>query len=126
MATRSEDLDALRAHYGATDTSADLERAELDTTTVDEPMVGITLRLPAATLNAARAIARERGIKVTALMREWVEAGMADAAADDAVVSVRELRHALASAQTVQQWAALRTGGAAAGEVGTQRVAQRR
>lgn len=89
MATRSDDLEALRAHDDATDTSAD-------------------------------------GIKVTALMREWVEAGMADAAADDAVVSVRELRHALASAQTVQQWAALRTGGAAASEVGTQRVAHLR
>jgi len=46
------DLDALREHYDTTDTTAELESAELDTSTVSEPMVGITIRLPASTLDA--------------------------------------------------------------------------
>ena len=90
------DLDALRKHYDNTDTSAELEKAELDTMTVSEPMVGITVRLPASTLDAARSIARKDGVKVTALLRQWIEQNVAEGADDEQMVPVAELKRLIA------------------------------
>jgi len=90
------DLDALREPYDTTDTSADLENATLDTSVVAEPMVGITIRISATTLDAARVIARREGIKVTALLREWVEQRVADGVDEEQVVSVADLRRLIA------------------------------
>ena len=90
------DLDALRQHYDNTDTSVELEKAELDATLVAEPMVGITVRLPASTLDAARAIARKDGVKVTALLRQWIEQNVAEGADDDQMVPVAELKRLIA------------------------------
>jgi len=90
------DLDALREHYDHTDTSAELEKAELDTTIVAEPMVGITIRLPASTLDAARTIARKDGVKVTALLRQWIEQNVAGGADDEQMVPVAELKRLIA------------------------------
>jgi len=90
------DLDALREHYDTADTSAELKEAELDTTTVAEPMVGITIRLPASTLDAARVIARRDGVKVTALLRQWIEQNVAEGADDDQMVPVAELKRLIA------------------------------
>ncbi|HEY8719317.1 hypothetical protein [Pengzhenrongella sp.] len=97
------DLDALRAHYDTTDTSADLEKATEDTSAVVEPMVGITIRMPAATLDAARGIARRDGVKVTALLREWVEQRVADGVDDERVVSVADLRRLIAKSTHLAQ-----------------------
>ncbi|MDO8107063.1 hypothetical protein Q6348_07610 [Isoptericola sp. b441] len=69
-----EEIDSLRAHYDTKDTSAAIEHAELDESVVDEPLVGITIQLPANTLDTARNLARSRGLSVTALLREWIEA----------------------------------------------------
>ncbi|MDQ2845448.1 MAG: BrnA antitoxin family protein [Actinomycetota bacterium] len=93
-----EQLAALRDFYDNNDQSAELETAELDTSMVEDPMVGITVRLPAFILNAARALAAERGVKVTALLREYVEQQLADQVADDRVVPVAELRRLIAHA----------------------------
>lgn len=90
------DLDALREHYDRTDTSVELEHAELDTTIVTEPMVGITIRLPASTLDAARGIARKDGVKVTALLRQWIEQNVAGGTDGDQMVSVAELKRLIA------------------------------
>jgi len=90
------DLDALREHYDSTDTSVELEKAELDTTIVGEPMVGITIRLPASTLDAARVIARKDGVKVTALLRRWIEQNVAEGADDEQMVPVAELKRLIA------------------------------
>lgn len=90
------DLDALREHYDSADTSAELENAELDTTIVGEPMVGITIRLPASTLDAARTIARKDGVKVTALLRQWIEQNVAEGADDEQMVPVAELKRLIA------------------------------
>ena len=90
------DLDALREHYDNTDTSAELGKAELDTTIVGEPMVGITIRLPASTLDAARVIARKDGVKVTALLRRWIEQNVAEGTDDEQMVSVAELKRLIA------------------------------
>jgi len=89
-------LDALREHYDHTDTSAELERAELDSTIVAEPMVGITVRLPASTLDAARSIARKDGVKVTALLRQWIEQDIAEGTDGDQMVPVAELKRLIA------------------------------
>lgn len=95
MAT--EDIAKLRTYYDTHDTTAELERAELDESVAAEPMVGITIRLPATTLDAARAVARERGIKVTALLRDWIEQNLGDdAIGDDRLVSVRDLKALIA------------------------------
>lgn len=90
------DLDALREHYDHADTSAELEKAKLDESVISEPMVGITIRLPATALDAARDVARERGIKVTALLREWIEQNLGGEADDDRLVSVRDLKSFIA------------------------------
>jgi len=89
-------LDALREHYDHTDTSAELEKAELDTTVTTEPMVGITIRLPVSTLDAARLIARKDGVKVTALLRQWIEQNVAEGADDNQMVPVAELKRLIA------------------------------
>ena len=93
-----DELAELRDFYDNTDQSAALDAAELDTTTTDDPMVGITVRLAASTLNAARAIAQQRGVKVTAMIRQWVEQDLADQVDDQRVVPVSELRRLIARA----------------------------
>ena len=53
-------------------------------------MVGITVRLTASTLNTARALAEQRGVQVTALIRQWVDqnpAEQTDVSHDDPVVA---------------------------------------
>lgn len=92
----TDDIDRLRAHYDSHDTSAELEAAELNESVVTNPMVGITIRLPSSTLDAARDVARARGIRVTALLREWIEQNLADVADDDRLVSVRDLKSFIA------------------------------
>lgn len=88
----------LQDYYDKTDQSDALDAAVLDPTSSDDPMVGITVRFAASTLNAARVIAAQRGIKVTALLREWVEQQLADEADDTRMVPVAELRRLIAHA----------------------------
>ena len=94
----TDELAAVRDLYDTTDQSAALDTAEPDSSTVEDSMVGITIRLPASTLNTARALAADRGVKVTALIREWVEQQLADNTDDQRVVSVAELRRLIAHA----------------------------
>ena len=93
----AKELAALRAHYDTADTSTELDRAVLDTTVTESAMVGITVRLPAAVLNTARAQADAQGVKVTALLRAWIEAATAEGVDDDRMVRVSELRKVLAA-----------------------------
>ncbi len=90
--------DDLREYYDTNDQSARLAAATWDTSTVDDPMVGITVRLPAATLNAARAIAASKNVRVTALLRQWIEASLAEDADDSRTITVGELRRLIARA----------------------------
>ena len=92
------ELTELRDYYDRHDQSAALQIAESDASSTDNPMVGITIRLPAAVLNAARIAADSRGIKVTALLREWIELSLAEQAEDRRVVPVAELRRLIAAA----------------------------
>jgi predicted DNA-binding protein len=72
------------------------ERAELPTPGDEQPMVSRSVRLPVATYERVRAAAEARGIGVTTLMRQWIEAGLADLD-DSATVSLADLRRALAT-----------------------------
>lgn len=92
----TDDRDTMREHYDNTDKSAELEKAELSTTTVGDPMVGITIRLPSSTLDAARSIARKDGVKVTALLRRWIAENVAEGADDEQVIPVAELKRLIA------------------------------
>jgi predicted DNA-binding protein len=72
------------------------EDAGLPVPDSDVPMVSRSLRLPLDLYQRVCAAANERGVGVTTLMRQFVEAGMADLD-DGAVVAVADLRRAMAS-----------------------------
>ncbi|MDR6912929.1 hypothetical protein J2W54_004942 [Rhodococcus fascians] len=66
-------LAALQRNLDTNDFSHLLADATLDTDIDDNPMVGITVRLPRNTLQKARQIADHNGTRVTTLIRHWVE-----------------------------------------------------
>ncbi|MCD2157899.1 BrnA antitoxin family protein [Rhodococcus cerastii] len=92
-------LAELRDYYDNTDTSALIEESTLDETVDPAPMVGITVRLPAAVLNKVREQAGERGIKTTALIREWIESCVADHTDDDSTVKFSDVKKLFAHAR---------------------------
>ncbi|GAB2920087.1 hypothetical protein GCM10027280_03960 [Micromonospora polyrhachis] len=69
---------------------------ELPTPDTDVPMVSRSVRLPLDTYERVRAAADARGIGVTTLMRQWIEAGLADLD-ESATVSLADVRRALAA-----------------------------
>ncbi len=77
-----EDLAREREYYESTDFADLIEEGQGEWT--DEPlvrpdaMVVASFRLPLYIVHAVAKAAARRGVKVTALMREWVEAGLAD------------------------------------------------
>jgi len=74
----------------------DTSPAQLPTPDTDVPMVSRSVRLPLETYERVRAAADACGIGVTTLMRQWIEAGLADLD-DSATVSLADVRRALAS-----------------------------
>ncbi|BCB82442.1 hypothetical protein GCM10022251_70350 [Phytohabitans flavus] len=70
--------------------------AELPTPDSDVPMVSRSVRLPVDTYERVREAAEARGIGVTTLMRQWIEAGLADLD-ESATVSLADVRRAIAS-----------------------------
>ncbi|GAB3145384.1 hypothetical protein GCM10027290_25180 [Micromonospora sonneratiae] len=70
--------------------------AELPTPDADVPMVSRSVRLPLDTYERVRTAAEARGIGVTTLMRQWIEAGLADLD-ESATVSLADVRRALAA-----------------------------
>ncbi|MFB9251515.1 CopG family antitoxin [Sphaerisporangium melleum] len=79
-------IDELAAYYDEHDTTAELEKAvPREAVPVDEVMIVTSLRLPKPVMDQVRERARARGVKPTALIREWVEAALAG---QDAVVPV--------------------------------------
>ncbi|HEY3259854.1 MAG TPA: hypothetical protein VGJ95_06220 [Pseudonocardiaceae bacterium] len=64
------ELEALAAYYDTHDTSSEMKHGEW----VDpRPMKTTSLRLPAVVVDALKDLARERGVRYTALVREIVE-----------------------------------------------------
>lgn len=89
-------LKALRDYYDNTDLSESIEQAVLDETVTENPMIGITVRFPKAALDRVRALADERGVKVTALIRDFVERAIAEEAAPNLVIPVAILQQLIA------------------------------
>ena len=104
----ARELEALAAYYDTHDTSSEMKHGEW----VDpRPMKTTSLRLPSAVVDALKALARERGVRYTALVREIVE---------DALTGVR-----LPDSQLVQINERLARIEAAVVEQSTQRTAPR-
>ncbi len=93
---KREDLEALAGHYDTTDTSAELGRASFEDRAAAEPMVTTSLRLPKPLMDELRAEADAAGIRVTALMRQWLEERLAARDAPNVTVSLAEVQKALA------------------------------
>lgn len=89
-------LERLAAHYDSTDTSAELAEATCappEAPAAGEPMTTFAVRLPAVVLDRVRRIADQRDSTTSAVIRQWIEAGIAFEAADDddRFVPVRDL-----------------------------------
>lgn len=95
--------EALKRFHSGDDRLGDLitegAPADLPTPETDEPMVSRSVRLPLDTYERVRAAAEDRGIGVTTLMRQWIEAGLADLD-DTTTVSLADVRRALAALAT--------------------------
>lgn len=68
-----QQIERLADYYDNTDLSENIEQAQWEEPEpVAEPMVTYALRLPKPIIDRLRGVARERGIKVSTLMREWL------------------------------------------------------
>ena len=92
--------DAIKHFHDGGDTIADLlgdkPAAELPTPDSSVPMVSRSVRLPLDTYDRVREAAEARGLGVTTLMRQWIEAGLADLD-DSTTVSLADVRRAIAA-----------------------------
>lgn len=88
-----KELDDIRQHYDTTDTSQVLENATLELPEAPaEPMVTYALRLPQQVLTRLREVADQRGVRVSVLMRSWLEERLGRAASGrDEVIAVDDL-----------------------------------
>lgn len=91
--TMADKTDELREFYDNSDTSDLLRDAVLEQPeSVAEPMVTYALRLPKPVLDELRAAAETRNIRVSALMRVWLEERLGrESGGQDKVVSVDDL-----------------------------------
>ncbi|MFJ8476301.1 hypothetical protein [Kitasatospora sp. NPDC094011] len=80
MADGSGEFEAIAEHYGMHELTEDeIMTAEPGKQVAAESvMISTSLRLPKPVMDEVRRRARERGVKPTAIMREWIEAAIAD------------------------------------------------
>ena len=92
--------DALKQFHDGGDSLADLiddrPGTQLPAPDTDVPMVSRSIRLPLETYELVREAADARGLGVTTLMRQWIEAGLAELD-DSTTVSLADVRRALAA-----------------------------
>lgn len=91
-------LERLAERYDSADTAPELaEATEATEATSDAPiaaerMTTFAVRLPVAVLDHIREIADQRNETTSAVIRQWIEVGLAtDASGEDRVVPVQEL-----------------------------------
>lgn len=90
-------IDALTEHDDSTDTSAELGTAAPvkgpDAPAASDRMTTFAVRLPVAVLEQVRQIAEQDGLTTSALLRRWIDAGIAEDGQDaaDRVVPVQAL-----------------------------------
>ena len=92
--------DALKEFHGGGESIADLlgddRSGSLPAPDTDVPMVSRSVRLPVETYERVRTAAEARGLGVTTLMRQWIEAGLAELD-ESTTVSLADVRRALAA-----------------------------
>lgn len=90
-------LEWLADHYDSNDTSAELKNAIAANAPVAPPvavrMTTFAVRLPVPVLERVREIAEQSGVTTSAMIRRWIEAGIADdrTGTHDRVVPVEAL-----------------------------------
>lgn len=91
--TTTNKLAELAEHYDHADLAESIEEATWEEPELlAEPMVTYALRLPKPVIDALRAAAADRGVKVSTLMREWLEERLAQAQTHpDAAIPVSAL-----------------------------------
>lgn len=94
--SNSTKLERLAAYYDNTDTSAQLAEATAvnpEASATGEPMATFAVRLPAAVLERVRQIAGQRDVTTSAVIRRWIEVGIASEAqgGDERMVPVQDL-----------------------------------
>lgn len=89
----ADKMNELRDYYDNTDTSAELQHATLEQPeTTSEPMVTYALRLPKPVLDGLRQAADTHNVRVSALMRTWLEQRLAtETAGQNKVISVDDI-----------------------------------
>ncbi len=97
-----ERIKRLADYYDNTDLSEHIAQARWEEPeAVAEPMVTYALRLPKPVIDRLRNAARDRGIKVSTLMREWLEERLTLQGGDaDASVPVSALLALVAERKT--------------------------
>lgn len=89
---KKSDIEKIAEYYETHDTADSMADAELITEPASNPMVTTSLRLPLPVMSELRSVARARGVKVTQLIREWVEERLAATiATGDQTISVSAL-----------------------------------
>jgi hypothetical protein len=83
MTTKTK-LERLAEHYDNTDTAKELEDAAATTDRASgaERMTTFAVRLPVTVLDHVREMAGQRNVTTSALIRRWIEAGMAEDGGD--------------------------------------------
>lgn len=75
-------LQALAEHYDSTDTAEELKNATAasgpDVPPVADRMTTFAVRLPLVVLERVREIAEQSNVTTSALIRRWIEAGIAE------------------------------------------------
>ncbi|HEX7322441.1 MAG TPA: hypothetical protein VF299_05820 [Mycobacterium sp.] len=97
-------LERLADYYDGTDTSTELAEATYSPpeTPAGEPMTTFAVRLPTTVLERVRQIAGQRDVTTSAVIRRWIEVGIASEAAgrDERTVPVQDLLELISRAPT--------------------------
>ncbi|MFF2544158.1 hypothetical protein ACFVUY_16515 [Kitasatospora sp. NPDC058063] len=80
MTDNGADLEAIAEYYETHELSEDeiMSAEPGEPVAAESVMITTSLRLPKPVMDEVRRRARERGLKPTAIMREWIEAAIAD------------------------------------------------
>ncbi len=87
---KDEMIEQLAEHYQSHDTVDAMDGGRVVEPSPD-PMVVVSLRLPKRTMDEVRAIASERSVRPTTLLREWIEDQLGAAREPGGVVPVKDL-----------------------------------
>ncbi|MEU6282092.1 hypothetical protein [Streptomyces sp. NPDC047028] len=77
------EMEALADYFQST-SLVDMESTEVSVEPARYPMVSRSIRMEQATMSSIRKVAKQRGMPVTQLMRQWIRQGLEQARAEEA------------------------------------------